>query len=140
HLAPEMGGMTAGTFRWRLVYAAPGGAQHQVVTTEAAGQVVAVDRPSVGDYPAPVPPLAEMPSEVVSPAGAVAAWRAIAGPRAWLTGLRWQPLLDDRWYVMGGVEARCGGTPCGTLFMQMPFDHDTGAAGTGEFPLPLPEP
>jgi hypothetical protein len=138
YLAPETAGLAAGTHRWRLVYASPSGDHHQVTVSRQGEVGLPLDEPQVGAYPAPVPPLSSMPAQVVSPAGALAAWQAISAGGGRLVAMRWQPLLDYRWYVQGGVDVYCDGAECGDLYMEIPFDYETGAAGTGEAPLPSP--
>ena len=122
--------------RWRLVYAAPGGAAHSVEVAMRGPVPVAVDVPVAEAYPAAVPSLASWPAEIASLAGVVESWRRIAGPGARLEGLRWQPVLDDHWYVIGGVGITCDGAPCGDLYGEIAIEVATGALGTGEHPLP----
>jgi hypothetical protein len=126
----------AGAEQWRLVFAAPSGSQHAVLAQLRLGVPVAVDLPQAEAYPATVPPLESQPDEVLSAAGAIAAWQQHVGSTAVPTGLRWTPLLNDRWYVLGEVLAMCGADGCqGTVGMEMPFRYDSGAAETGEHPL-----
>jgi hypothetical protein len=120
--------------RWRLVYAAPGGASHAVEVTTRTPVPVPVDLPSADPYPATVPPLASWPAEVATLGGVVSAWRRVAG-QADLEAIHWQPLLDGNWYLTGGVGITCDGAPCGDLYGELAVDHRTGALGTGEHPL-----
>lgn len=121
--------------RWRLVYAAPGGSAHEVQVVMGAPVPVPVDVPVAEPYPATVPPLVAWPDQVASLAGALAAWRAVAGPEARLAGVRWQPLLDENWYVTGGVTILCDGADCGDLYGEIAIDVRTAAVGTGEHPV-----
>jgi hypothetical protein len=137
--AEEEAGAIAGVGaeQWRLVFAAPSGSQHAVLAQRRGGVPVAVDLPQAEVYPATVPPLASHPDELLSAAGAIAAWRQHAGATAVPTGLRWTPLLNDRWYVLGLVRGMCGPDGCqATVWMEMPFRYDSGAAETGEHPVP----
>lgn len=121
--------------QWRLTYAAPGGAQHTVLVQRR--QVpVAVDQPEAGDYPHPVPALASWPEEILTAAGAVAAWQQHSGFAAVATALRWEPLRNARWHVTGSVAGSCGEGCAATVGMEMPYRFDTGAAQTGEHPMP----
>lgn len=124
--------------QWRLTYAAPSGSQHQVVIRRREGAVTTLDMPQVEPYPADVPPLATWPAEMVPPAGAIAAWRSLAGPEARLGELRWEPLLDHRWHVVSELPMDCEQEPCGTAVtgLDMMFDVETGAATEGLHPMP----
>ena len=132
-------GATAGVGadRWRLTYAAPAGAQHQVSVEQRAGAAVPIDLPQATTYPVPVPPLATWPQEVVTPAGAIASWRQLAGAGARLNGLKWQPLLDHRWHVLSELPFDCPEDPCSTALsgLDLMFDVVTGATQEGLHPV-----
>ncbi|MGH2711737.1 MAG: hypothetical protein ACRDH9_11100 [Actinomycetota bacterium] len=126
-----------GAEQWRLVFAAPSGSQHAVLAQLRLGVATAVDLPQGQAYPATVPPLASHPDEVMTAAGAIAAWRQHSGSSAVPTGLRWTPLHNDRWFVLGEVRGLCTEDGCqATIGMEMPFRYDSGAAETGEHPVP----
>ncbi|HYH27981.1 MAG TPA: hypothetical protein VEA19_04285, partial [Actinomycetota bacterium] len=90
-------------------------------------------------YPATVPDLSSWREPVLTPAGAIAAWRLHAGDGAVPSHLRWEPLLPGgRWWVGGAIDASCGADGCqGSVMMELPIRTDTGAPETGEHPLPL---
>ena len=121
---------------WRLVYAAPGGDQHAVLAKRVADVGVAADLPQADPYPFPVPALSAWPEAVLTPADALAVWHQRAGAEAELVGLRWEPLLNHAWHVVGRLDASCGDGCTGTVDVQTAFRYDTGAAETGEHPLP----
>jgi len=127
----------AGADRWRLTYAAPSGAQHQVSVERRADVAVPVDLPQALAYPRPVPALASWPQQVMTPAGAIAAWRQLAGPDAPLNGLSWQPLLSHRWHVLSELRFDCEQEPCATALsgLDMMFDVASGAAEEGLHPV-----
>lgn len=121
---------------WRLAYAAPGGDQHVVLAERVGGVAAAVDVPQTEAYPHPVPALSAWPPAVLTPADALAIWRQRAGTEAELVSLRWEPLLNHAWHVVGSLDASCGENCAATVGVQIAFRYDTGAAETGEHPLP----
>ena len=124
--------------RWLLTHADPSGAQHVVEVARREGLLMALDRPQAEAYPSPVPPLEEWPAEVVPPAGAIAAWRGLAGQEARLVDLHWHPLLDRRWHVGSELDLDCADPPCGVAVtgLVMTFHIETGAALEGLHPVP----
>lgn len=134
-LTAELQRLPEGTDRWRLVYAEPSGAAHEVQVTTGSPVPIPVDVPRPNGYPSAVPHLTAWPGQVASLAGALGAWRTVAGPDARLVGVRWQPLLDENWYMTGGVNILCDGAGCGDLYGEIAVDVRTAALGTGEHPI-----